>query len=449
MMLPARLRAAFRPLFVQLFAVMLATAGLVQAINFGLLLVMPDPPPRVDSLARIASALKSGDAMHGTYVVERWDRLPPGARTQRDVVLGQRLATMLGVPATQIRVHAKGRHRDVGFAYERTDDPAARLRASGMAREEGDIVFGPIAAAVQLPDGHWRSVRPVAPWIAPWQWQALGWLLAAMAAVALPAWWLARRLTQPLRRFAEAAERLGADPQAPPVPLSGPGELADTARAFNDMQIRLNRYVADRMTMIAAIAHDLRTPLMRMAMRLPAARADLRDALQGDIDEMDQRLIAVTALVRDMSRPARRQRVDLYSIAESVVSDAADGGAQAVLLPGARTIIEGDQAALKAMIGNLVANACRYAGSAEVEVAAHGDGCSVEVRDRGPGVDAQDLERLFDPFVRGEASRNSETGGMGLGLASVRAIARAHGGDATLALREGGGLVARVTLPGG
>jgi two-component system, OmpR family, sensor kinase len=442
-----RLRGVFRSLFVRIFVTMLVTVALVQAINFGLVLVMPAPPPRIDSVSRMAAALAAGNDGGGTYLVERWTGLPPGPRSERDLVLTRRFALALQVPAARLRVRAEGRPDDVGRAFERTIDPTASVRAAAGVSDESDIFFGPAIVALRLPDGSWRSIRPVAPGIEPWQWEALGWLIAAMAVVALPAWWLARRLARPMRLFAAAAERLGRDPQAPPVPLSGPAELGDTAVAFNDMQARLNRYVADRMTMIAAVAHDLRTPLMRMSLRLPAAPLPVRDAMQGDIDEMDQRLMAVVALVRDMSQPARRQKTDLRSIAESVVSEMTDSGAQADLNDGARVVIEGDPSALKAMIANLAGNACRYAGHAEVAVSIDADIVTVEVLDRGPGLPADDLERAFDPFYRAETSRNRDTGGTGLGLASVRAVARAHGGEARLLPRPGGGLIAHVTLP--
>ena len=443
-----RLRALFRPLFVQIFVVMLVTVVLVQAINFALVLVMPTPPARVDSVVRMAAALASGTDRSDAYVVRYWTRLPPGPRSERDLALTRQFALALNVPTTRLRVRAEGRPSDIGRAFASTRDPAASLRGGQAARDDSDIVFGPVIAALQLPDGRWRSVRPAGGLIEPWQWQALGWLIAALAVVVLPAWWLAQRLARPMQLFAAAAERLGRDPHAPPVPLSGPSELGETAAAFNDMQTRLNRYITDRMTMIAAVAHDLRTPLMRMSMRLPVAAPALRDALQGDIDEMDQRLVAVVALVRDMSQPARRQRTDLRSIAESVVSELVDSGADAILKDSERVIVEGDPSALKAMITNLASNACRYAGHAEVAVSTEGNTVAVEVLDRGPGLPAEDLGRAFEPFSRGEASRNRDTGGMGLGLASVRAIARAHGGDAKLLSRQGGGLSARVSLPG-
>lgn len=447
MRLVGRVGTASRSLFVQMFVVMLATVALVQAINFALLLVMPAPPPRVDSVGRMANALAAGNDGGGAYVVRHWTRLPPGPRSERDLALTRRFALAMNVSATRLRVRGEGQPSDVGSAFERTVDPAVRLRTGRGVGDESDVIYGPVIVALHLPDGSWRSVRPVSGGIEPWQWRALGWLIGAMAVVILPAWWLARRLSRPMRLFAAAAERLGRDPRAPPVPLSGPAELSEAATAFNDMQARLNRYVSDRMTMIAAVAHDLRTPLMRMSMRLPSASPDLRDALHDDIEEMNQRLIAVVALVRDMSQPARRQRVDLRSIAESVVSETNDSGGDAELGDGERAIVEGDLSALKAMLTNLVSNACRYAGGAEMSLTKNVEHVIIEVCDRGPGLSLEDLERAFEPFFRGEGSRNRETGGMGLGLASVRAIAQAHGGEATLMARPQGGLIARVVLP--
>jgi two-component system, OmpR family, sensor kinase len=445
--LVGQLGTASRSLFVKMFVVMLATVALVQAINFALLLVMPAPPPRVDSVARMANALAAENDGGGAYVIRHWTRLPPGPRSERDLALTRRFALALNVAATRLRVRGEGQPSDVGSAFERTVDPAARLRTGQGVRDEGDVIYGPVIVALHLPDGSWRSIRPVSGGIEPWQWRALGWLIGAMAVVVLPAWWLARRLSRPMRLFAAAAERLGRDPHAPPVPLSGPAELGESAAAFNDMQARLNRYVSDRMTMIAAVAHDLRTPLMRMSMRLPSASPDLRDALHDDIEEMNQRLIAVVALVRDMSQPARRQRVDLRSITESVVSETNDAGADAELSDGARVIVEGDPSALKAMLTNLVSNACRYAGRAEMSLTEDVEHVIVKICDRGPGLSPEDLERAFEPFFRSEDSRNRDTGGMGLGLASVRAIAHAHGGEATLIARPQGGLIARVVLP--
>ena len=439
--------AAKRSLFIQMFVVLLGTVALVQAINFALLLVMPTPAPRIDSVSRMASALASGSDGGGAYIVERWNRLPPGPLGERDLVLTRRFASAMNIPATRLRARINVGPPDVGIAFESIIDPASGLRGEPSVPDAVDTIYGPVIVALALPDGSWRSVRPVPSGLTPWQWRALGWLIGAVAVAILPAWWLARRLTRPMRLFAVATERLGRDPHAPPVPVSGPAELKEAATAFNAMQRQLNQYVADRMTMIAAVAHDLRTPLMRMSMRLPDASHELHQALGQDIEEMNQRLLAVMALVQDMSMPARLQKIDLRSIAQSVVDETVDRGADAQLRAGDRIVFEGDPTALKAMINNLVTNACLYGASADMAITDDAENIIIDINDCGPGMAAEDLERAFDPFFRGENSRNRDTGGMGLGLASVRAVAHAHGGKVSLIPRPGGGLTARVILP--
>jgi signal transduction histidine kinase len=213
------------------------------------------------------------------------------------------------------------------------------------------------------------------------------------------------------------------------------------------MQSRLNRYVEDRTTLMAAIAHDLRTPLMRLGLRLEHAPTELRASCEADIRDMEQMIAAVMAFVQDMSRPSRRQRLDLLSLAQSVADDFIDEGAL-VQLHGAETIIiEGDAPALKSLLVNLTTNALKYAGNADILLTAENGVAMIDVRDNGPGMTAEDLSQAFEPFFRAERSRSRDTGGIGLGLASVRAVARAHGGEATLANRAEGGLIARVTLP--
>jgi two-component system OmpR family sensor kinase len=162
---------------------------------------------------------------------------------------------------------------------------------------------------------------------------------------------------------------------------------------------------------------------------------------------MSQRIGSAMAFVRDMTRHVRRQKLDLRSLAESVTDDFADRGDTVALHPGAALTLEGDAPSLKALLANLVGNAVKYAGHAEVEVRREGGVAIVEVSDTGPGMAPADLARAFEPFFRAEQSRNRDTGGSGLGLASVRAVARGHGGDATIANRPGGGLIAQVTLP--
>ena len=316
-----------------------------------------------------------------------------------------------------------------------------------MLGSDGRVVLmGDFAVSARL-NGRWRTVHLTGTQSFLWHMRSLIWLLVAMVVVAPLAWLAARTLARPIRLFADAARRLGRDPKAPPLEIRGPPEIREAATAFNEMQGRLNRYVEDRTTLMAAVAHDMRTPLMRLALRLENAPTALRDACEEDIKDMDAMMSAVMSFVRDMSQPSRRQKVDLRSLAESVTHDFVDAQAMVLLFEGPPLIMEGDPSALKTVLQNLVGNAVKYAEGADVSLYQDGDCAVIEVADRGPGLSDDDLQRAFDPFFRAERSRNRDTGGIGLGLASVRAVARAHGGEAALSNRPGGGLVASVRLP--
>jgi two-component system OmpR family sensor kinase len=256
-------------------------------------------------------------------------------------------------------------------------------------------------------------------------------------------------LTAPIRAFAEAAERLGRDPQAPALTLEGPAEIGGAARAFNDMQERLRRYVEDRTTMIGAIAHDLRTPLTRLAFRLEAgAPEELRAKAAGDIAEMEAMIAAALAFVRDAGRPAARELLELRSLLESIADDMAATGADVMVESGPAVVIHGDPVGLRRLFSNLIVNAVKYGGGrAWASIRQEGERAIVEVEDDGPGLPHVELDRVFEPFYRAERSRSRETGGIGLGLAVVRAVALAHGGEVSLENRHEGGLRARVILP--
>jgi signal transduction histidine kinase len=213
------------------------------------------------------------------------------------------------------------------------------------------------------------------------------------------------------------------------------------------MQARIRRYVDDRVTMAAAMAHDLRTPLMRLSLRVEKAGPDLRPAMEADIAEMREMIGAALAFVRDIGRPPRRQKLSLRALVESVADEMADIGADVMVELGDDIVIEADVAGLKSLLANLIGNAVAYAGHARVRIARPDGHALIEVADDGPGLPDDMLERVFEPFFRAEPSRNRETGGSGLGLASARAVARAHGGDITLINRAEGGLLARVLLP--
>lgn len=441
------------PLFLRIFALMLLTVLLVQLLNFAAVVLMPPPTPVIYSTNRIATVMRSGRDPTGLLIARVSRQAPRPVDDPRDRRLAQLIAADLAVPPASVTVdgHSHGPPMMVG-AF-RSPIPMGGPMGGPMGRPPprfalDNALFGSFTVSLKVAPDTWRVVRPAGGATGPWRMRIILWFLVAMAVAAPIAWALARRVAKPIGLFAAAAERLGRDPRAAPLPVRGPPEIAEAANAFNVMQGRLNRYVEDRTMLIAAVAHDLRTPLMRLSLRLEKAPDAIRLASEDDIQEMSSRIGAAMAFVRDMTRHASRQRLDLRSLAESITDDFGDRGAQVTLVPGAPLTMEGDMPALKALLANLVDNATKYAGGAEIRLFRATDSVVIEVADDGPGLDQRDLDQAFEPFFRAERSRSRETGGNGLGLASVRAVARAHGGDASLENRAEGGLLARVTLPG-
>lgn len=283
---------------------------------------------------------------------------------------------------------------------------------------------------------------PLSPWL-PVQMAAQLLVLGACS-------WLAVRLaTRPLARLAQAADELGADLRASPLALDGPTEVARAARAFNAMQERIAANVAERMQILAAVSHDLQTPITRMRLRTDLMDDSVeRDKMQRDLLEMQTLVREGVSFARSLhqqTEPARR--VDLDALLASIVADYTDAG-RAVTLTGAigDTVVTRPRA-LGRVLGNLVDNALKFSGAAELEVARQADGSiAIAVLDRGPGIPASERENVFQPFYRLETSRNRDTGGTGLGLAIARQLAHSLGGDLVLGERDGGGLAARLTL---
>ena len=273
------------------------------------------------------------------------------------------------------------------------------------------------------------------------------WVLVTVTVLALVL--LAAQVTaRPLSRFADAADRFGRDVNAPPLPETGSPEVQRATRAFNRMQERLRRYLDDRMMMLAAISHDLRTVLTRLKLRAEFIEdGEQREKADADLDEMRAMLESSLMFARDEAVSEPRARVDLSALVKSVCDTRADSGHDVTLEAPDRLQIEGRPVALRRVFANLVDNAVRYGGNAEVRLAREGSDAVVTVADHGPGIAPELHERVFAPFYRVEGSRSRETGGIGLGLSTARTIVRGHGGDVTLREREGGGLIVRVVLP--
>jgi len=283
---------------------------------------------------------------------------------------------------------------------------------------------------------------PLSPWL-PYV------LAAQLAILAACCWFAVRQAVRPLRALAEAADALGPDLRPVELPERGPSEVLRSARAFNAMQRRIAAYVDERVRILAAISHDLQTPITRMRLRVdmmddetqqPRLRADLEE-LQGLVKDG----IGYARAMHGEREPARA--IDLDAQLDSLVLDYRDAGSAVELEGCIGKPVQTRPKALRRIVGNLVDNALKFGGSATI-VAGHDSQGAVLVRvlDDGPGIPADQLEAVFEPFFRLEASRNRDTGGTGLGLAIARQLAGSLGGTLTLHNRPEGGLEARLTL---
>lgn len=317
-------------------------------------------------------------------------------------------------------------------------------RDHSMAQGFGFSRGPALRISVRLVDGSWLNVlAPLEGGEPLWRPRFLGPLLAALLAVTLAALWAVRHASRPFATFAAAAERLGVDVGAPPLAETGPREIRLAAHAFNVMQGRIRRFVEDRTQMLAAISHDLRTPITRMKLRAEFIEDEVeRSKVLADLDEMERMIAATLAFARDDSAREERRQVDVAALVQGLSEDlgASYDGPDSLVLP-ARSM------ALKRAVANLIDNAVKYGGTARASLTETDGQVVITIDDDGPGIPEGEFERVFAPFVRLEASRNRETGGSGLGLSVARASARAHGGGITLTNRPKGGLRVRLSLP--
>jgi len=273
----------------------------------------------------------------------------------------------------------------------------------------------------------------------------LGVLLAVVLALSFIA---VRWLSRPLQTLAEAADALGRNLHRAPLPEAGPAEVRQAARAFNTMQARLARYIDDRTQVLAAMSHDLKTPLTRLRLRAELLDDDdLRQRFEKDLREMEAMVTDALGALRGMDGPAASVPVDVMALLESLQADNEEMGRAVSISGQTDTPLSGDPARLRRCVGNLIDNAVLYGQRARIQVDDSAQALTIRVHDDGPGIPEALLERVFDPFFRLDPSRSRDTGGTGLGLGLARNIARAAGGDLTLRNHPGGGLEASLTLP--
>ncbi|MCH4897883.1 MULTISPECIES: HAMP domain-containing sensor histidine kinase [unclassified Pseudomonas] len=342
-----------------------------------------------------------------------------------------------------------------GTPLDPQDVPIAVTSITDAIGEAYPLTFTDIPGPKKHFQGHLRlsdgspvtiDVRPSMVPLSPW----LPVVLLGQLALMLACTWLAVRIAiRPLTRLANAVETL--DPNAHPINLDekGPNEVAYAARAFNSMQARIAAYLKERMQLLAAISHDLQTPITRMKLRAEFMDDSAeKDKLWNDLGEMEHLVREGVAYARSIHGSTEEsRRTNLDSFLDSLVFDYQDMGKEVQLSGKSEAVIDTRPHALRRVLVNLTDNALKFAGAAELLIQRDRNELSIKVMDRGPGIAEEELAQVMEPFYRVENSRNRSTGGTGLGLAIAQQLAMALGGSLTLSNREGGGLCAELKLP--
>lgn len=306
-----------------------------------------------------------------------------------------------------------------------------------------------LLVSIALTGGDWLNVRTMfhRP---PLQWAWSSGLTFALSAVLIVAvvWFALRRITGPLTELAGAADRLGRGEAVAEIPSTGPAELVRLTDAFNLMQARLSRFVSERTRLLAALGHDLRSPLTAMRIRLELLdEGEDRERLTAMVDEMQAMVESTLTFARGEAAGEASQTIDMGDLAESIAREITEAGGRAETTADPAALVRARPTAIRRALRNIVENAVRYGGSAEIRVDRSTGTVEIAVSDHGPGIPEADQAAVFEPFVRLENSRSRETGGIGLGLAIARTIIHAHGGEIGLENRPEGGLRATIRLP--
>lgn len=423
------------------------------AATFGVVLLsLPPVGPRY-SIEQAVAALR-GDTARGFDRAIR-DGPTEGIRAQ---LMEEMLAEALQRPKADVRAVYRGRFRarsrttralselppgTVTRSYIRWDpvggsEFAIASSATGSLREFFDVKMAPFAASVRLRNGQWVTVEPDVPILAGYRCMIVAALALAVLLLLPLAWLTARRLIQPLGHLTRALE-VNED-----LPIEGPLEVRQTAAAIQTMRTRLMEETTERTRMMTAVAHDLRTPLMSLRLRLEDMPEPQRSKMVADVERMRSMIADVLTFARGGHR--QRSLVDIRPLLSEIVLTYNNGRAVR-FTSGPSAIVRVDEDALRRAVGNLIENALNYAGDAHVVMERQSEYVSIRVEDEGPGIEQSERIRMMLPFERGEASRNNKTGGVGLGLSIVASFASQHGGSLILKDAPGGGLAAEITLP--
>ena len=432
-----------RTLFARLMLIWLVGIALVLAISIALFM---------NERHRYArDVLVEGIARELVAAVDVLDRLSPEQRLEWIETLGRRrLRYVLAPPPPAARPLKGGAPLLSALQRALPERTVAVLEVP-----HGHERFSPhprVLASVRLADGRPLTVRLPGPLFAPPPRtppeSLLTSLLALIIGVTLLSWLAVRIATRPISQLAAAADALGTDPEGASMDLRGPVEVARAADAFKLMQQRIRQHVGERTRILAAISHDLQTPITRLRLRAELVDDEaLRTKIQSDLDAMQALAKEGLAYARSLDATAVDQAIDLDALAGALREDAVDMGWDVSVSGHIETPCHGRVDALRRALWNLIENGVKFGGKVEISLAEKRSAFEIRVRDRGPGLPDAELEKVFEPFYRTETSRNRATGGTGLGLAIARNLLRAQGGEVRLENHSDGGLEARVTLP--
>lgn len=441
----------------------LLAVGLAQGISLAVILLTPAPPASRMTLSGARDALASQEGADAAGLTRTTADTAPFPRDQGSISINAWvLAYGLRTDPSHIRLRPAGvptepaaDSRSLVITSPPRGQPSARLQSLPnvlvpISAETATLLLTSgfrlpaFEAAWHRPDDRWVIIKPRAPLISDWRVRLAISLILGLGLVTPIAWLASRSLTQPMRALAAAASasRLGARPL---FADDGPPEVREASAALLAMHWRLEAQFADRLRMLVAIAHDLRTPLTALRLRIEANEPDER-ARQGQLVDRMERMIREILDYATASRRETAEVIDVAALVQSLLPES-DTTETAIRFSGSRGV-EACLPPIKVsrIVTNLIDNAVRYAADVEVSVTGYDDGVLVTVADRGPGVAEADLERVLEPFARVETSRSRRTGGIGLGLAISRDLAVELGGSLVLRNRLGGGLVAELKL---
>ena len=449
------------PTFLNLMgALTLVTIGVTLAMNFAVVLLMPVPAAPRMNLGAAAAALRdpSGSDLERGQLALKRDCAAPSKPSVPN--LAQIAAAVLGVAPAQVHLQWTNDAEPTVDLRVVSDGTVSETESTAALREvltRPSFELPAFELALRQADGCWRVVGPSRTPTESWRLRILLAFALSAAVLAPLAWWLALRLSRPLRHLAREAERLSLGVPTAPNPAidrsASAGlpihEVLVAREAMYDLHDRLRRQADDSIRMLAAVAHDLRTPLTALRLRVDTAPPEQAARMTADLERMEAMITQVLDYARGQSHVEPFAETDLAELVEECIDDAQALGkhVEASRIDSLNAVVE--SLGLRRALINLIENAVRYAEGARVGVWREDGWFVLQVDDDGPGIPPDQSERLQQPFQRLETSRSLDTGGIGLGLAVVHAVALRHGGNLILRNRDEGGLSARIQWPVG